>query len=131
MNLAEKPLDWVMKLQARYEIVKMYRMKNSTTQITQMKLFSPIFMLGICSAVLAAGNPSQASQCSARVKAGTTLSREISPGTPVSFHSWMYSNTGDDPRMRLYYVGHRMLMAKVSDLYEVSPGCSSLPKFSE
>jgi len=67
-----------------------------------------------------------ASTCTAEIKPGKSPYPHIKTNTPIAFHSYSLKSASGSPPYVKYLVGDRMLEVPVSDLKNISTGCSSL-----
>lgn len=75
--------------------------------------------------------PVEAAGCTAKIRSGRAPFSHVRANTPISFWSYTVGTNGSYPQYGVHksFVGDRQLMIPVNDLYDISPGCSSLPKY--
>ena len=77
--------------------------------------------------------PVFASTCTAKVKSGKSPYSHIKANKNISFWSYSVGTLGEYPQYGVTksFVGDRMLMIPVRDLYDISSGCAELKEYRE
>jgi len=71
----------------------------------------------------------RAAGCTAEIKPGKSPSPYYKANKPISFHSYsMYKQSSASPPIK-YLVGERLLTIPISDLKNLSAGCSKLKEY--
>ncbi len=89
-----------------------------------------LFILLLHLLFLGATAPAYSQNCTARIKQGKSPYAHINAGQKLNFWSYSVGTLGEYPQYGVVksFVGDRMLMVPVKDLYDISPGCSRLKR---
>lgn len=87
---------------------------------------NPKFLL-IAIALFANLTPALATTCTAKIKSGKTPYPHVKANIDIPF--WSHSIEGYE-KVKVF-VGERLLMVPIKNLYDISPGCSELKKYIE
>ena len=84
-------------------------------------------------AFLANCAPAFAATCTAKIRSGKSPYSHIKANQNISFWAYSEGTLGEYPQYGVTksFVGDRMLIVPVRDLYDISPGCSKLKEYKE
>jgi len=89
------------------------------------------FLALACAAAICITLPANAASCIAKLKTGKAPYPHIPENKTTTFWSYSVGTLGTHPQYGIVksLVGDRQMMIPVRDLYDLSPGCNSLPEY--